>query len=202
MTPALVVWDFDGVLNANMTEGRFVWSDAMKGDLDLDPRAFEAHLFRSGTMGAIIRGQHDLLEVVADWLASQNSGVSAEALLAYWFERDARLDAQVLGWLQAFNGRSVIGTNNEARRADYIEQAMGLGAMVDRIFASGRLGLAKPDQGFFAEIERWAGLAGPQILLVDDSLRNVQAAQKRGWAGFHFTEKTRATLPALLGLGA
>ena len=202
MTPDLVVWDFDGVLNANMVEGRFVWSDAMQGDLGLDPRAFEAHLFRSGKMSAIIRGQHDLRNVVADWLATQETDLSAEALLAYWFDKDARLDGQVLGWVQAFGGRSVIGTNNEARRAAYIEKTMGLGALVETVFASGRLGVAKPDQGFFAEIERWSGLAGPQILLVDDNLRNVKAAQHRGWQGVHIGETTRATLPALLGLGA
>ncbi|MFZ5964819.1 HAD family hydrolase [Thalassococcus sp. BH17M4-6] len=200
MTPALIVWDFDGVLNANVVQGRFVWADRLQADLGIDPKAFSSALFGSGVARRVMRGQIDLRKFVADWLAAQGHDLSAEAFLDYWFTRDVHPDAQVLGWLTAHPARHVIGTNNERHRAAFIEGPMGFGARVDHIFASGRMGVAKPDPGFFAQIERWAGLPPRDILLIDDTAANIAACTARGWRGFHFTDQTRADLPRVLGL--
>lgn len=200
MEPALIVWDFDGVLNANMRAGRTFWADGLKADLGIDPQVFRGEMFSRDAYHAILRGRLDLLTHVSDWLAGRGHAVSGEAFLRYWFEKDAHPDAEVLGWLRAHPARHVIGTNNEHRRCCYIEEEMGYGAHVERVFSSGRIGAAKPDPGFFAEIERWAGLAPGRILLVDDVAANVAAARARGWQGFHFTPATRAGLPERLGL--
>ncbi|GGA97877.1 HAD family hydrolase [Allosediminivita pacifica] len=200
MAPALIVWDFDGVLNANVVEGRFVWADGLQDDLGVDPAEFSRDLFASGLMGEIIRGRVDLLAHVSDWLAGQGHEVSGEAFLTYWFEKDARPDAEVLGWLQAHPARHVIGTNNESRRSAYIEGPMGYSTRVERVFSSGRMGVAKPDAEFFAQIEDWAGVPSREILLVDDAEANVAAARDRGWQAFHFVLGTRDALPGVLGL--
>ncbi len=209
----LVVWDFDGVLNRNLTDGRFRWSQAIAADLGLGPAAFEAFVFRGPEVRRAVRGEGDLLEAAADWLARQGSRVTPEALLDYWFAKDALPDAEAGQWLDALTVRKVIGTNNEARRAAYIADVMGFGARVERIFASGPMGVAKPDAGFFAAIEAWAGAAAGaaagvparvsagRILLIDDRAVNVAAAHRRGWGAFHFTGRTRARLPGILGIG-
>ncbi|MEO9821886.1 MAG: HAD-IA family hydrolase [Paracoccaceae bacterium] len=196
----LVVWDFDGVLNANVVKGRFVWADRMKEDLGLDPKVFSAYLFGSGLMKDVVRGRKNLSDVVDTWLASQADAPTPDRFLDYWFEQDARPDPEVIGWMQAHTGRRVIGTNNEALRAHYIETSMGFAERVDHVFASGRLGVAKPDPGFWSAVERWAKLRPDQILLVDDNAPNIAACQKRGWQGFHFTDDTRADLPMRLGI--
>lgn len=198
--PALIVWDFDGVLNANMRGGRTFWADDMKADLGIDPRVFSHEMFTAGDFRDIVRGRRDLLPHVSDWLARHGHDVTGEDFLAYWFEKDAHPDAEVLGWLRTHPARHVIGTNNEHRRCCYIEEQMGYAAHVERVFSSGRMGAAKPDPGFFAQIERWSGLAPARILLVDDVAANIAAATARGWQGFHFTDATRRALPERLGL--
>ncbi|MEL6242022.1 MAG: HAD family hydrolase [Pseudomonadota bacterium] len=55
--------------------------------------------------------------------------------------------------LNRSNARHVIGTNNERRRAAYIEDQMSFGSLVEQVFASGRIGHAKPDPEFFGHIE-------------------------------------------------
>jgi len=198
--PLLVVWDFDGVLNANHTPGPLAWAERITADLGLDKAAFARFFSDPVLVREVLRGRWDLHDAVTDWLKQQGSEVAAETVLNYWFEKDARPDPEVIGWLEAHPARKVIGTNNETHRARYIEDALGFGDRVEKMFSSGRMGVAKPDQGFFAEIERWSGLAPPQILLVDDLPANIAAATKRGWQGFHFTPHTRATLPERLGL--
>ena len=205
----LVVWDFDGVLNANIRDGRFVWADDLGPDLGIDAAAFSDFVFASGRMRDVVSGRIDLLDVVGPWLAEQGHAIAAADFLDYWWRKDAHPDAQVLSWLDALaqgagHGgtlRQVIGTNNEGHRATYIEGTMGFAGRVERVFASGRMGVAKPDAGFFEQISDWAGLAPEHILLIDDTARNIEAARALGWQAFHFTPQSRAALPGRLGLG-
>ncbi|MFW2544545.1 HAD family hydrolase [Primorskyibacter sp. 2E107] len=198
--PDLIVWDFDGVLNANMRGGRSFWADTMKTDLGIDPKRISGDMFADGQSWSIIRGEVDLLAHVSDWLARNDYTIRGEDFLRYWFEKDAHPDAELLDWIAAHPARHVIGTNNEHHRCCYIETEMGYAAHVETVFSSGRMGAAKPDAGFFAQIERWAGLPPARILLVDDVAANISAAKARGWQGFHFTDATRTALPARLGL--
>jgi putative hydrolase of the HAD superfamily len=121
-------------------------------------------------------------------------------VLDYWLAKDAHPDAQVLGWLDACPVPGVIATNNEAHRARHIWEVMGFDARMQHIFASGRLGVKKPDGRFFATIEAWSGLAPGDILLIDDAEKNISAAAERGWQVFHFTDETRDKLPDVLGV--
>ncbi|MEM6385044.1 MAG: HAD-IA family hydrolase [Pseudomonadota bacterium] len=189
--PALIVWDFDGVLNRNVVGGRFVWSDQLATDLGLDPSDLSEFLFASGRMGGVIRGKEDLRDVVGEWLARQATRVTAEDLLAYWFEKDALPDDEVITYLDHLPCRHAIGTNNERRRAAFIETNMGFGARVAHVFASGRMGVAKPDAGYFHHILRWADIPAAQVLLIDDHLPNVEAARALGWQSLHFTDGSR-----------
>lgn len=200
MTPALIVWDFDGVLNRNVIDGRFVWADRLDADLGIDIQAFSDFVFRSGRIRSVVRGDLDLRATVAEWLEENQHPCTADEVLAYWFERDALPDAEVLAWLKALPCRHAIGTNNETRRTSYIETEMGYAAHVERVFSSGRMGVAKPEPAFFEQITAWSGTPVCETLLIDDSAPNVEAARALGWQAFHFTDDSRADLPRLLGV--
>ncbi len=196
----LIVWDFDGVLNANILDGRFVWADQVEEDLGIDHNAFVEFVFKSGRIRDVVRGQLDLRDVMATWLSDKGYAIGADAFLDYWFEKDAHPDAEVIGWMTSTPARHVIGTNNEARRAAYIETEMGFGALVEKVFASGRMGLGKPDPAFFKLISDWADVPPERSLFIDDHAPNVAAADNLGWNVFHFTPETRSALPNVLGL--
>ncbi|MGP6085446.1 HAD family hydrolase [Antarctobacter jejuensis] len=202
MTADLIVWDFDGVLNAEPPEGPFAWVATLDRDLGLSPSAFRAFLNQPDQASRVLRGALSLDVALADWLAIQPTKVTAETLLTYWLRAEDRPDDEVLRWLRNAPQRAVIGTNNPKPRADYIMKDMGFSAHVEAIFASGALGVAKPDPGFFAHIERWARLTPPQILLIDDNRANIASAAKRGWQTFLFDDHSRDHLPSRLGIDA
>ncbi|MEL6887213.1 MAG: hypothetical protein AAFO86_00750 [Pseudomonadota bacterium] len=194
----IVVWDFDGVLNANIVDGRFVWADTLAQDWGIDREALAAHVFHPDRLRRIMRGHLDLRVVVAEWGRLAGHDVDPDAFLDYWFARDAHPDAAMVAHLSRGDLRHVIGTNNEARRATYIEDVMGFGARVERIFASGRMGCAKPDDAYFAAIQTWSGAPAQAHALIDDTAANVTAAQARGWRAYHLTDATRAGLATFL----
>ncbi len=194
----LVVWDFDGVLNRNLPQETYVWASSIASDRGLDPVSFEEVVFGSGKFAEVMCGKLDLLEVVAEWLSGEGSDEEADSFLAHWFEHEATPDHEVGQWLDLCQHRKVIGTNNDPRRAEYIERDMGFGTRVEKVLASGNIGAVKPNAGFYQAVEDWSGIAPARILLIDDNAKYIDGAHRRGWNAFHFTNETRNRLPRLL----
>ncbi len=67
-------------------------------------------------------------------------------------------------------------------------EKLGLAEHVDGIFYSARLGAKKPDMEFFAKVQAAVGLCGEEVLLIDDSRQNIEAALKAGWQALHWTK--------------
>jgi len=197
-----IAWDFDGVLNRNVVEGRFVWSDTLEQDFGIPADEFQAGIFDS-TFPDVISGRIDLRIHVQTWLDRTGRDLNASHLIDYWFEKDDLKDPYMCGLvdeIQDLGVEQIIATNNEDRRASYIEDTTGFLCLVSRVFSSGRIGHAKPDRAFFQHVSEALGLAPGEILLVDDSAANVSAAKDLGWQGFHFTGRTRFELAPFLGL--
>ena len=196
----LIAWDFDGVLNRGFEGGFFLWQQSFEADLGISAADFTTYIFAGSRFAEVLTGQLDLLRLLTDYVTAYDVPHAPEFLLDYWLTKDARADAQVLGWLKTCRIPSVIATNNETHRADYIWSRMGFSARVRHIFASGRLGVKKPDPLFFQHIEQWSGHMPADILLIDDAEKNIAAAAARGWQVFHFTDETRNVLPQVLGI--
>jgi putative hydrolase of the HAD superfamily len=196
----LIAWDFDGVLNRGYEGGFFLWQASFEADLGTSAETFTAFMFGSGRFEDVLIGKRDLLDLLAEWIAADGVAHSPATVLDYWLGKDANLDSQVLDWLARSPAPGVIATNNEAHRARFIWHNLGFAARMQRIFASGAMGARKPDAAFFEQIERWSGLPPAEILLVDDSEKNIAAARARGWQAFHFHDDSRDKLPELLGI--
>ena len=196
----LIAWDFDGVLNKGHQGGFDAWQAEFEADLGVSAAVFTDFVFSDGKFNAVLNGERDLLDLLTDYTTTHAVPHAPKAVLDYWLTKDAVVDPQVLGWLTACPIQGVIATNNEQRRADYMWEVMGFKAHMAKIFASGPLGVKKPDGRFFAAIEEWSGLPPADILLIDDAEKNIHAASARGWQTFHFTDATRHNLPTVLGV--
>ena len=196
----LAVWDFDGVLNVNPGGEIFPWVARLDRDVGVPPESFRDFLRRPGQARDVLKGDADLLARLERWIDREGHGISAEAFLEHWLTADDRPDEEAVAWLAAHPGRKVVGTNNPPARARYIRERTPVGGMIEAVFASGEIGVAKPDPGFFRAIEDWSGLAPARHLLIDDSADNCAAAARRGWRVFRYSPETRDRLPEALGL--
>jgi putative hydrolase of the HAD superfamily len=200
----VVAWDFDGVLNRNVQDGKFAWSRNFERDLGLSITSFSAHLFGGRFQKAMV-GEACLVEIVTDWTRKHGHHGRETEILDYWFSQDNLPDDDTLAIVRALKTRgvrSVMATNNEIHRTNYIETDMGFHAHVERIFAAGRMKIAKPDTAYFAHIEDELQVAPSALLLVDDMHENILAARARGWQAFHFTEGAHGALAEALGVAA
>ena len=190
------------MLNRNIVDGRFIWSDSFETDIGQSHEVFEEFIF-GRNLKAIMTGKEDLRDHVGAWAQEVGYSDGPDALLAYWFAKDALIDPnslRLMDKLSAKGVRQVITTNNEARRAAYIEKEMGFGRRVEHMFASGRMGVAKPDQKYFEIVSDTLDVCPNEIILIDDSVKNVEVATGLGWQGLHFTNETQSDLEAVLRL--
>ncbi|WP_055049382.1 HAD-IA family hydrolase [Devosia sp. A16] len=189
MRSGVLMMDVDGVLvSGRPTDGRHLFAE-LEADLGLSPDRLRETFF-SPFWEAIVTGREGLTERLAPVLATMAPKVSAERLIAYWFENDSRVDQNVLSAMKRYRQRGVpvfLATNQEHMRADYLMRTVGLGAHVDGIIYSAALGHRKPDAQFFERAAAIAGAAPEEIVLVDDTLANVEAARRSGWSAVHWT---------------
>ncbi|MES0863622.1 HAD-IA family hydrolase [Ruegeria sp. SCPT10] len=201
MTPNTVIaWDFDGVLNQNIRDGVFLWAQHFEQDLGQSLEVFTHHVFRND-FDRIITGQEDLRDRVAEWAGMVGFAPGADAVLDYWFQKDALPDPKVMDVLDAISRqgvRQVIATNNETRRVTFIEREMGFLDRVECVFSSGRMGVRKPHLGFYEYVTDTLHVTSDQMLLVDDYRASVEAARQAGWRAYLFSEETKDEILGLL----
>jgi putative hydrolase of the HAD superfamily len=75
-----------------------------------------------------------------------------------------------------------LGTNQERERGEHMREALGYDELFDVSCYSHALGVAKPDPRFFTEAARLIDAAPADVLFVDDTVANVEAARLTGMA--------------------
>lgn len=186
--------DVDGVLiRGRPSDGR-TWSADMEADLGITAEVLGRHFFRPYWQD-IVNGRAALVECLTHVLpAFAPAALTVEALIAYWFEQDSRLDQAVLDDMASLRAEGIaihLVTNQEHMRARYIMDVLDLATRVDGMFYSAALGCSKPDAAFFAEVARRAGHPAGGLLLVDDTAKNVEGAIEAGWSAVHWTGSER-----------
>jgi len=185
----LVVWDFDGVFNANYDAGGYIWNRMMEAELDIDAKALRAGLFKP-EFRTIITGHVDLRDALAEVLPNAGYAHGPDAFMEYWFTRDYYHNDgmdELLADVRATGVSNVIGTNNEPRRASYIANEWGYANKVDKIYTSGHMGVAKPDHDYYQHIMKEEGVDAPaRVLFIDDHPENIDSAIEFGWRTYLF----------------
>jgi putative hydrolase of the HAD superfamily len=181
--------DVDGVLvTGRVGDGLPAFTD-LERDLGLPLATLQAEFF-ARHWEAIVVGHEPLTERLAEVLARIAPSLAAEHLIAYWFEKDARIDDNVVAAIAEFRRqgtRIFLATNQEHLRAAYLMDMLGFGKIADDIIYSAALGHRKPAAEFFRLTAERAGAAPRDIVFVDDVLDNVEAARAAGWTAIRWT---------------
>jgi putative hydrolase of the HAD superfamily len=185
---ALMV-DVDGVLVDGRPEDGRHWHTSVEEDLGFTSATLHEQFF-APYWEEIVVGRVGLMEHLTAALQNIAPHVTPTMFLSYWFERDSRLVTALLPELALVRSRGILvylATNQEHLRAAYLLGTLALAEHVDGIFYSARVGAKKPDREFFAKVQAAVALHGDEILLIDDSLQNIEAACEAGWQAFHWT---------------
>ena len=181
----VLVFDLDGVVSLAQPGAADPWHATLKEDWGLSHEEMVRDFFTKDFL-EVLRGRLDLYVALHAYLESRGLAGRMEEFVAYWFEKDARIDREVLAqadaWRRRTGGRCFVATNQEHHRIAYLRDQAGLGAHFDEIVYSAELGVCKPDRVFFTSAQQRMGVTVAQsILFVDDRADNVDGARMCGW---------------------
>lgn len=179
MSAPLLMVDVDGVVIRPPRR----WDADLLADLGVDPAALQQAFFRPHWRD-IVLGEADLLARLTPVLATLAPGVSAETFVAYWFAKDAVLNAPLLAELAALRAAGTamhLATVQEHHRARHLWEGLELRSRFETMHYSAALGAAKPARTFYDAVAARTGVRPVDILLIDDAPQNVIGAREAGW---------------------
>ena len=190
--PVLVL-DIDGVVSLAQPGGPQPWNADLQRDWGFGSDDLVRDFFRKDWL-EVVRGRLDLYVALHEYFEGKGLADRLEEFVAYWFEKDAAIDRELLAmtdaWRQRTGGRVFAATNQEHHRAAYLRDQQGLGAHFDEIIYSAALGVCKPDRVFFTTAQARMGVSVAQsILFVDDSTANVDGARMAGWRAMLYRDR-------------
>lgn len=186
--PHVLMLDVDGVLVTGRPRDGAPPLTSLEADLGLSPQLLQSHFF-DVHWEKIVTGRAPLKPRLDAFLSGHALRIGADELLQYWFRNDARIDEAVLAGVRAWRragGRAILATNQEHLRASYLMDELDLRAQVDGIVYSAALGYRKPAPDFFIAAAASAEVTPGDIVFIDDSIGNVEAARQAGWRSTHW----------------
>jgi FMN phosphatase YigB (HAD superfamily) len=179
--PAAILFDLGGVLLPFDRERRVAAIVARTGAEADAARAFMARdIHRRLDTGEA--NEFDLASEFSDFFGVRVGPVEAGDLIASVFEppNDAL-------WKLADRLRSRVIVGGFSDNPALVRQVFPPQAFLEPLFLSCEIRACKPSAEAFAAVEQGLGLAGGDILFIDDTAGNVTAAQARGWDAICFT---------------
>ena len=158
------------------------WYTDLEKDIGITFGKLES--FFSTRWTTIVNGQKPLLPELSKFLREYAPNVKVEALIDYWFSNDSGVDQSVLASVSNLRNVGIqvfLATNQEHMRATYLMKTMGLGDYFDGILYSAALGHRKPESEYFKLASETIVGQPSEIVLVDDTEENVNAARTSGW---------------------
>jgi putative hydrolase of the HAD superfamily len=178
------LWDADGVLQHLPAGWEASMRPVVEGHIE-DVPAFLAEaveLERPALLGEV-----SWLDVLPGLLERWGLAHLYEDALRVWLTIVPQAEVrETVTALRAQGVRCYLATNQTEHRGRYMAENLGYDGLLDGAFWSYELGLAKPDPAFFTTVLDLLGLEADQVLFVDDSLRNVEAARSVGLAAEHW----------------
>jgi putative hydrolase of the HAD superfamily len=184
--------DVDGVVLDPERAGRGKWHREVEQRWGVDITHLQREFFQP-LWPDIVRGRQAIEPALTTALRELGWPMTAEELLACWFETDFVVDHDVVaaaGAWSAHGARVVLVTDQEHRRAAHLRAGLADLLPVSAFVHSAAVGLMKRDDGYFAAACEALDIdpAARAVVFVDDTLANVEAARRHGWSAIHFTK--------------
>lgn len=201
----LLALDVDGVILDPQRGGRGPWQVAFSERFGVDATRLDETLFATG-WADVITGKRPVESALAEALQDLGWHTGVNAALQCWFEEDFVTAPAVIAAATAWARQGVplaLVSNQEPRRARFIEGRLASLLPISGVAFSGDLGVVKSDPAFYHQAELRLDIVGTRrsVVFLDDTLRNVEVAASCGWTAVHFTQDGdwQADVAAALG---
>lgn len=188
-----VFFDVDGVLMHGYharPEPALQWYANLLADFGIAPERFKQEFIFDVFIKKVLIGKMPLVEALDRRLPSLGFKGSPMVFVDYWLTQENEVDVQLLDLIRKLKQRDdlrlYLATNQDHMRALWLWQNIGLSELFEDMFYSARVGIRKPERGFFDFIEYRIGPQTEPPLFFDDTPKVVEGARTAGWEAVLF----------------
>ena len=175
-----VLCDADGVV----IKSQYLFSEQLEAQFGI-PRETMLPFFH-GAFRQCSLGKADLKvelsKVIDDWGWTG----TVDALVHFWLTSGTQFDEHMIDYLRSLRDAGIktyMTTDQERYRGEHLRNTLGRGKVFDEIFFSAEVGYPKKDPAFFEHVHVAIGqVPREEVLFVDDSQDNIDAAKQFGFA--------------------
>lgn len=188
-----VFFDVDGVLvhgyhaRPELTRR---WNENLMADLGVDSERFTQEFIFDIFIKKVVIGEMSLVEALDRRLPSLGFKGSPMVFVDYWLTHDSQMNQPLLDLVRKLKQRDdlrlYVATNQDHMRALWLWQSMGLKDLFEDIFYSARVGIRKPERGFFDFVDHKIGPQSEPPLFFDDTPKVIDGARAAGWEAVVF----------------
>jgi putative hydrolase of the HAD superfamily len=176
--------DLDGVIRLwDANDSLKTWPPVA----EIQEVAFEKALLGQAVTGAITdeEWRARIIRILAARFPESECKQSVEA----WSKSNGRVNQEVLDVLSGSSfAENICLITNATSRLDRDLDSLGLRGIFEHIFNSSNIGVAKPDAQIFKYALEAIGCSTSEVLYVDDSPQNVEAASTLGISSHPYTQ--------------
>lgn len=188
-----IFWDADGVV---LRSSR-LFSEQLEIDYGIKTEILQP--FFTGVFRQCSIGKADLKEELSKVIGEWGWKGTVEELMDYWFTKGTELDQVVLEYVQIIRDTGVrcfMTTDQERYRGERLQNLLGSHKPFERVFYSGQIGAIKKDPIYYEHVYEVINRASrgmsmliskENILVIDDSEKNIETAKALGFATHLYT---------------
>lgn len=187
----VVCFDLDGVLR--LWDGSLVAQIEQEANLPVG--AIYSIAFEPGLLEQAITGRirdEEWRDAIAERLRLQFPSLTsahAQMLIQRWSSSIGAVDESVLAIIRDCRRHvRVLLVSNATSRLSFDLVQLGIDNEFDAVINSAEVGWRKPQQEIFQEAIHRAGVSATEMLFVDDTHENVEAAEKAGLVGYEYQD--------------
>lgn len=180
----VVCFDFDGVV--------YFEKERVDTRLSRDfgiPREKIAEFFKNEFIDCQ-NGSMDLKVAIKPYLKKWNYPHSIETLLEYWFS-NGEINTELINLIKELRKKkfiTILVTNNEKTRFDYMENKYHLSKIFEFIIASCEIKKRKPSEEFFKAITTTTHAKPDNIIFFEDEEKIIQKAKEFGFQVYKYKD--------------
>lgn len=186
--------DFDGVIRH--------WENQLISRVELKNGLTQGYLFQAAFADELLMPTIRGLQTHADWvqkietvLCNKVGREVSRELIEAWSQTSYTVDRELVdNFKTIFPDSKLVLVTNATDRLSSDLNSSGLIDKFDAIVNSSDIGYAKPDKGFYERGLDLVRLRPEDVVFIDDSLQNIQAAVTFGLASIHFLDRQLAML--------
>jgi putative hydrolase of the HAD superfamily len=186
-----ILTDLDGVIRYWTSEALNVKEER----LGLTKGHLFGICFEKNILAQVVTGQisdREWREIVQARLSSSISKTDAKELVKLWANSEIQIDKKIVEiYKQHFPGVKIVLTTNATTRLREDLKNQGLEDKIDEIMNSSELGVAKPAHEYFIEVLSRLGVRMDEVIYIDDTAANVEAASELGIRSHHYQNHKR-----------